>query len=77
MSAHSLQRDQRIKTALEIASQHGDIDGVHHKQWVIDQMVRALLGHSQDPHEYEAWVRGQKAGEDGPDTYGWEEGIPP
>ena len=28
--------------ALEIAVRYGQIDGDHHKAWVIDQMVRAL-----------------------------------
>ena len=40
--------------------------------WVIDQMVRALTGDG-----YEAWVKLQKDGEDGPNTYDWDEGIAP
>jgi hypothetical protein len=35
---------ERIKKALEYAVRYGGIDGGHHKQWVIDQMVRALTG---------------------------------
>ncbi len=62
----------RIKDALNIARSCGGIDGGHHKQWVIDQMVRALTGNM-----YEHWVERQKAGEDGPDTYEWDEGIAP
>jgi hypothetical protein len=27
--------------------------------------------------EYVAWVKEHKDGEDGPDTYGWDEGIAP
>ncbi len=27
--------------------------------------------------KYITWVKDQKAGEDGPETYGWEEGIAP
>ena len=33
---------QRIKKAISIAVKYGGIDGDHHKDWVIDQMVRAL-----------------------------------
>jgi hypothetical protein len=33
--------EDRIKKALDQAS---NIDGAHHKQWIIDQMVRALTG---------------------------------
>jgi hypothetical protein len=36
--------DQRIGKALHYASEYGYIDGAHHKQWVLDQMVRALTG---------------------------------
>jgi len=35
---------KRIKEALEIALRYGQIDGGHHKMWVIDQMVRILAG---------------------------------
>lgn len=58
--------------ALDIALQYGGIDGGHHKMWVIDQMVRALTGEN-----YGAWVAAANAGEDGPDTYEWDEGIAP
>jgi hypothetical protein len=65
---------QRIDAALEIANRYSQIDGAHHKAWVIDQMVRALLPH---PADYEAFVRRHKDGEDGPETYDWDEGITP
>jgi hypothetical protein len=62
----------RIKEALDIAVQYGGIDGDHHKAWVIDQMVRVLAG-----DKYRKLVRDAKAGEDGPETYEWNEGIAP
>lgn len=62
----------RISEALAVIRQYGGIDRGHHKQWVLDQVVRKLTGTG-----YRAWVRDQKAGEDGPDTYDWDEGIPP
>lgn len=34
----------RIKKALDFAVRFGGIDGSHHKDWVVDQMVRALTG---------------------------------
>lgn len=67
-----MERGKRIEGALGLASQYGGIDGAHHKQWVIDQMVRVLTGDG-----YEQWVKDQKAGGDGPDTYSWDEGIAP
>jgi hypothetical protein len=63
---------QKIKKALDIAASSGSINGDHHKMWVIDQMVRVLTG-----NEYIDWVCDVNDGEDGPDTYEWDEGIAP
>jgi hypothetical protein len=63
---------RRIDEAINIAVKFGGIDGEHHKTWVIDQMVRILAG-----DRYETIVKDAKAGEDGPETYGWEVGIAP
>jgi len=60
------------KKALDIAIRYGGINGDHHKAWVIDQIVRALTG-----DDYERVVAEACAGEDGPDTYTWDEGIAP
>ena len=62
------------KKALDIARIYGGIDGGHHKQWCIDQMVRALCGTET---AYRNWVKETKEGEDGPNTYDWDEGIAP
>lgn len=64
--------EERIQKALDIALSYSQIDGSHHKAWTIDQMVRALL-----ENRYEAWVKAACDGEDGPETYGWDEGIAP
>lgn len=61
-----------IEQALQVAKDYGGIDGDHHKAWVIDQMVRALTG-----DEYETFVAEANQGEDGPNTYSWDEGIAP
>jgi hypothetical protein len=52
----------------------GGIDGSHHKDWVIDQMVRILAGSDE---QYQKIVADACDGEDGPKTYSWEEGIAP
>jgi hypothetical protein len=62
----------RIVKALGVAFRYGGTDGAHHKAWVIDQMVRALTGDG-----YQDWVRERKDGDDGPESYGWDEGVPP
>jgi len=86
----------RIKDALSYAERYGQIDGAHHKAWVIDQMVRALTGcptvqkvaHDYrgqeyayeaqgESDEYLTFIREYQDGEDGPETYEWDEGIAP
>jgi hypothetical protein len=64
--------EARVLAALDLIHRYGGIDGDHHKQWVLDQVVRALMGDG-----YEAWATAQRAGDEGPDTYDWDEGIPP
>lgn len=65
---------QRIRDAIEIAESYGQIDGDHHKMWVIDKMVRILCGSQAACDEF---VERFEAGEDGPDTYTWDRGIAP
>lgn len=63
---------ERIELALELALEHGQTDGAHHKTWVIDQVVRVLTG-----DRYEQVITEWCDGEDGPETYAWDEGIAP
>ena len=72
MNKNYSQLEEAIFLALDIATQHGQTDGAHHKAWVIDQMVRALLG-----DDYEAWTAAYCYGVDGPDDYFWDEGTAP
>ncbi len=58
--------EDRIAAAVDIAFRYGTIDGGHHKMWVIDQMVRTLLG-----DEYQQWLDSADA------EYPWDEGIAP
>jgi len=63
--------DMKIRTALRMIGDYGDTDGAHHKMWVLDQVVRILAD------DYDAWLKEHLDGEDGPNTYGWDEGIAP
>lgn len=65
-------RKTATERALEVLLRYGQTDGEHHKAWVIDQAVRALLGRS-----YARVIREHCSGEDGPQTYSWDEGIAP
>jgi len=60
--------------ALKTAFRYGNYDGSHHKEWCIDQIVRALCG---DEESYDAWVKKFNDGEEGPNTYEWRTGIAP
>ena len=63
---------EQIKNALETISLYGSSDGACHKQWVLDQVVRILAA-----NQYTQWVTNNCNGENGPNTYEWDEGIPP
>ncbi len=63
---------EKIKKAIDLAVQYGGIDGAHHKDWCIDQIVRILAG-----GDYEKIVKDACAGEDGANTYSWNCGIAP
>ena len=58
---------QRIDDAIEVAMEYAPYEGSHHRGWVIDQMVRVLLG---DSDTYNDWRR-ERA------PYDWEEGVAP
>jgi hypothetical protein len=53
-----------------IATRYGGIDGDHHKQWVIDQMVRAALS----KEEYDKWLTKMNSDTD---YDPWDHGTPP
>jgi hypothetical protein len=48
---------KRRKAAVKIAYKYAQTDGAHHKLWVIDQIVRKLLG----PVEYKVFVKNYQA----------------
>lgn len=66
--------EERIEKALKIAWSFGQIDGDHHKMWVIDQMVRELCGNDE---EYKKWVDVYEAPVGYEDCYKWDTGIAP
>lgn len=69
------------KNAVAAILRYGGIDGGHHKQWVIDQALRHILGDQYDAviAEYNDAVRqenGETIEEFDPQD-GWDEGIAP
>lgn len=66
-----MSEQEKINHALQLILQYGSIDGGHHKQWVLDQVVRILSP------DYKGWVAQHNDGEEGPETYEWSAGIAP
>lgn len=67
------EKDAEIEKALEKAFQYGQIDGDHHKTWVIDQMVRVLTG-----DKYNEFVKEYEIDEEtGEKEWIWKNGIAP
>jgi hypothetical protein len=76
----------RIAIALKYA-ESGVYDGAHHKDWVIDQMVRALTGCPMvpktavdaygKPYGYEGQGESAEYEKFVRDNPGWDEGIAP
>jgi hypothetical protein len=64
---------EKIEKAIDLAVEYGGIDGAHHKMWVIDQIIQILAGEER----YNQIVADSCSGEDGPNTYEWDEGIAP
>lgn len=60
--------DSRLREVLNLILHYGQIEGDHHRAWVIDQITRILLG-----DEYKIFVKGyERNGE-----YEWYTGIAP
>ena len=76
----------RIAKALKYA-ENGVYDGAHHKDWVIDQMVRALTGCPMvtksaidaygKPYTFEAQGESEEYLRFTHEIGGWDEGIAP
>lgn len=64
--------EDRIEAAIKVAEQYADIDGAHHKQWTINEMLRALMGKDG----FTQWLA--KVNAEGAEEYGeWDLGIAP
>lgn len=70
-------QNERTGSVVELITQYGGIDGAdgaHHKQWLLDQTLRTLLGDSYKPwrtaYDNHTDENGERYGE-------WDEGIAP
>ncbi len=60
-------QQEQITKAVILTLQYGQIDGAHHKMWVIDQIVRILT-----KNQYDAVIKVSNG-----DEYEWDVGIAP
>lgn len=63
---------EKNKSAIDLIMRYGGIDGSHHKQWLLDQVLRVL-----SENNYDNLIKEYCDGEDGEFTYSWDEGIAP
>ena len=68
-------QSQRIGDAVALGIRYGQIDGSHHKMWVIDQMIRVLTGDNYDTI-IEMACKPEEGDED-QEVYEWDGGIAP
>ena len=63
---------ESLVEAMNLITDCGQIDGNHHKLYILDQIARKVMG-----NDYDEWVKRMKNGEDGPETYWYDEGVAP
>ena len=64
--------EEERKRVLDLIFEYGQIDGEHHKTWVIDQIVRILM-----KDQYDEWIKNYVYDEETGDIYSWDKGIAP
>jgi hypothetical protein len=69
---HIQKSDAFSRELVQFILDYGAVDGSHHKQYALDQVLRKLTG-----DDYEEVIKEWCNGEDGPETYTWDEGIAP
>lgn len=73
-----MNQKDKIKQAVEVIAQYGWIDGGHHKQWVLDQALRVLLGTGYAKFIEENFVEKTIEPDGTEQIYnGWDVGIAP
>ena len=72
-----MSNSEKIKKSMELLYSYGQVDGSHHKAWVIDQIAQILLGSSYEKfvHDYE--YLDENGNESEEREYSWDTGIAP
>ena len=64
--------EEEREKVLDLIFEYGQIDGAHHKMWVIDQIVKILT-----KDKYNTWIKNYVYDEETGDVYDWDKGIKP
>lgn len=63
-----------VDEILDLIYENAGTDGAHHKQWLLDQIVRVATGSDE---EYKNWVRRYNNPPGSTEEYEWDVGITP
>lgn len=65
---------EKLDKIVETIERYGMIDGSHHKQWIMTEVLRIALGKG-----FKKWLKAFNSytDEDGEEYGDWDEGIPP
>lgn len=66
---------EKVRDALNILWENGQVEGAHHKTWVIDQLLRALT--DDGGPKYDGWAHEWEHPWNEDVDYRWERGIAP
>lgn len=62
----------KVSKAVDLILVDAQYDGAHHKMWVLDQVLRTLLG----PEQYEETIRSwEQRPDDGTIWHEWDTGV--
>lgn len=64
--------EEEREKVLDLIFEYGQIDGAHHKMWVIDQIVKILT-----KDKYNTWIKNYVYDKETGDVYDWDKGIKP
>ncbi len=76
--APSVELTRTEQRVADLMWRFGSIDGAHHKQWLLDQVLRELLGPDRYAGQISDWDEERRMGDDPEDwDSSWDEGIAP
>ena len=66
---------EKLAEIMNLITRH-NCDGGHHKQWLLDQVVRVVQGNNYEQWRYDFEYSDGEGGYADEPIYSWDEGIP-